>query len=143
MASCVYSTISLHLEHSSLKFTPEIELLNSHGMHMVKVNINFLLKSHFYVVLWPRKKSRPVCPNQFLLLYILYSKINFVSHFLECSRSTLQILIISLHYFILQLSFFWNILKWPRPHFRKLKTNWPKNRHDYVVRISASCWSII
>ena len=44
------------------KCTQEIELLTSHGMYMVKVNIHFLLKSHLYVVLWPRNKSRLVCP---------------------------------------------------------------------------------
>jgi hypothetical protein len=29
----------------------EIELLTSHGMHMIKVNMLFLLESHLYVVL--------------------------------------------------------------------------------------------
>ena len=35
------------------KCRQEIELLTLHGMHMVKVHMNFLWKSHLYVVLQP------------------------------------------------------------------------------------------
>ena len=40
------------------KCTQEKELLTSHGMHMVKVCIDFLLKSQLYVVLQPRNSCR-------------------------------------------------------------------------------------
>ena len=40
--------------------TKEIELCHSHVKHFVNLHINFLLKSNLYVVLQPRKKSKPV-----------------------------------------------------------------------------------
>ena len=59
MSDHVFQMSSLILCHL-VKCTQEKELLTSHGMHVARVCINFLLKSQLYVVLQPRNSCHSV-----------------------------------------------------------------------------------